>query len=300
MIFTHEINRLLDRISTFFSSDKVEGMITGAVLILIGVLLAKLCRNMFLRAMHTRFNPHQKLIWGRGVFYFILMLFVISGLREMGFKLSVFLGAAGLLTVAIGFASQTSASNLISGLFLIGEGPFEIGDLIQITLIRGQTIEGEVLSIDLMSVKLRTLDNIYIRVPNEQLIKTPVMNLTRFPIRRVPISVAVAYKEDLSQVRRVLLTLASEYPLVLDEPKAIVTVQSFQESSIELLFAVWTRRENYLQVRDEIQEMVRDGFVAHHIAIPFPQMIVSSATPTALDQGVITPSANTTPHGQSK
>jgi len=80
-----------------------------------------------------------------------------------------------------------------------------------------------------------------------------------------------------------LLTLASEYPLVLDEPKAIVTVQSFQESSIELLFAVWTRRENYLQVRDEIQEMVRDGFVAHHIAIPFPQMIVSSATPTALN-----------------
>ncbi|MEY2864305.1 MAG: hypothetical protein RLY58_2012, partial [Pseudomonadota bacterium] len=151
MIFTHEINRLLDRISTFFSSDKVEGMITGAVLILIGVLLAKLCRNIFLRAMNTRFNPHQKLIWGRGVFYFILMLFVISGLREMGFKLSVFLGAAGLLTVAIGFASQTSASNLISGLFLIGEGPFEIGDLIQITLIRGQTIEGEVLSIDLMS-----------------------------------------------------------------------------------------------------------------------------------------------------
>jgi small-conductance mechanosensitive channel len=283
LIFTHEINRLLDRISTFFSSDKVEGMITGAVLILIGVLLAKLCRNMFLRAMNTRFNPHQKLIWGRGVFYFILMLFVISGLREMGFKLSVFLGAAGLLTVAIGFASQTSASNLISGLFLIGEGAFEIGDLIQITLIRGQTIEGEVLSIDLMSVKLRTLDNIYIRVPNEQLIKTPVMNLTRFPIRRVPISVAVAYKEDLSQVRRVLLTLASEYPLVLDEPKAIVTVQSFQESSIELLFAVWTRRENYLQVRDEIQEMVRDGFVAHHIAIPFPQMIVSSATPTALN-----------------
>jgi small-conductance mechanosensitive channel len=283
LIFTHEINHLLDRISTFLSSDKVEGMITGAVLILIGVLLAKLSRTMFLRAMNTRFNPHQKLIWGRGVFYFILMLFVISGLREMGFKLSVFLGAAGLLTVAIGFASQTSASNLISGLFLIGEGAFEIGDLIQITLIRGQTIEGEVLSIDLMSVKLRTLDNIFIRVPNEQLIKTPVMNLTRFPIRRVPISVSVAYKEDLGKVRQVLLTLASEYPLVLDEPQAIVTVQSFQESSIELLFAVWTRRENYLQVRDEIQEMVRNGFVEHDIAIPFPQMIVNSATPDHLN-----------------
>jgi small-conductance mechanosensitive channel len=54
---------------------------------------------------------------------------------------------------------------LISGLFLIGEGSFEVGDTIQITLIRGNTIEGEVISIDLLSVKLLTLDNVYIRLP---------------------------------------------------------------------------------------------------------------------------------------
>src|SRR5699024_11719209 len=60
----------------------------------------------------------------------------------------------------LGFASQTSASNLISGLFLIGEGSFEIGDTVQMTLIRGHTIEGEVISIDLLSVKLLTQDKI--------------------------------------------------------------------------------------------------------------------------------------------
>lgn len=284
MDFTVEFTRILTRLNSYFHSDKFENLITGTILILLGLLLAKLLRNTFLKAMGNRFNPHQKLIWGRGLFYFIFILFVISGLREMGFKLSVFLGAAGLLTVALGFASQTSASNLISGLFLIGEGPFEVGDMIQVTFIRGQVIEGEVLSIDLMSVKLRTLDNIYIRVPNEQLIKTPVLNLTRFPIRRIPIILSIDYNENLGKVRRVLLELASEYPLVLDEPKPIVTVQSFKESNIELLFAVWTRTDNYLKVRDEIQEIVRNGFVEHDIAIPFPQITVNTALPLAEHQ----------------
>jgi small-conductance mechanosensitive channel len=279
MDFTHELSLLIKRFNLYLHSDKFEGLITGLFLMLMGFLIAKGVRNGFMRTMGNRFNSHQKLIWGRGIFYFIFLLFVVSGLREMGLKLSVFLGAAGILTVAIGFASQTSASNLISGLFILGEGAFEVGDMIQITLIRGQTIEGEVLSIDLMSVKLRTLDNVFIRVPNEQLIKTPVMNLTRFPIRRIPITIAVDYKEDLGKVRRVLLDLASEYPLVLDEPKAIVTVQNFKESNIELLFAVWTRTDNYLKVRDEIQEIVRNGFVEHDIAIPFPQITVNTAMP---------------------
>jgi small-conductance mechanosensitive channel len=184
----------------------------------------------------------------------------------------VFLGAAGILTVALGFASQTSATNLISGLFLIGEGSFEVGDTIQITLIRGQTIEGEVISIDLLSVKLLTLDNVYIRLPNEQLIRTPVMNLSKFPIRRIPITLAINFHEDIIKVRQVLLDVASKYPLVMDDPKPTVTVTAFRESSIELLFAVWCRQENALKVRDEMQERVRNGFLENEIEIPVPKM----------------------------
>ena len=61
-----------------------------------------------------------------------LLLAVIWALRELGFQLSALLGAAGLFTVAIGFAAKTSISNLISGLFLIGERPFMIGDFIKV------------------------------------------------------------------------------------------------------------------------------------------------------------------------
>ncbi|WP_151835424.1 mechanosensitive ion channel family protein [Acinetobacter junii] len=259
-------------IFTNINFERLSEIAVALILCLIGFVIARLVSNTFIRTIGSRFNAHQRLLWRRGIFYFIFLLFIMTSLREAGFKLSVFLGAAGILTVALGFASQTSATNLISGLFLIGEGSFEVGDTIQITLIRGQTIEGEVISIDLLSVKLLTLDNVYIRLPNEQLIRTPVMNLSKYPIRRIPITLAINFHEDIIKVKQVLLDVASKYPLVMDDPKPTVTVTAFRESSIELLFAVWCRQENALKVRDEMQERVRNGFLENEIEIPVPKM----------------------------
>jgi len=118
-------------------------------------------------------------------------------LSEMALRIIVrlmglLLGAAGILTVAPGFASQTSASNLVSGLFMIAEHPFGVGDTIRLG-----SIAGEVPSIDLLSVNLRTPDNLYVRIPNETMIKSEITNLTRFPIRRLDLEIGVAYKENL-------------------------------------------------------------------------------------------------------
>ncbi|HMU87378.1 MAG TPA: mechanosensitive ion channel family protein [Agitococcus sp.] len=261
----------LDQMINLPVSDKIEGFIIGALVLLTGYLIAQLVTTAFVKTMSQRLSAHQLLVWRRGIFYFLLGLFSMSALHEMGFKLSVLLGAAGIFTVAIGFASQTSASNLISGLFLIGEGSFMVGDTIKVN----GTI-GEVLSIDLLSIKLRTADNIYVRIPNEQLIKSEVSNLTRFAIRRVPIMVNISYQQDISKVRQVLLTIADKNPLVLDEPKPQVVVQDLASSSINLMFNIWTRKENFLDIRDTIQESIKNAFDEHNIDIPFPQITVNS------------------------
>ena len=269
---TKDVTQTITGIFTNINTDRLTEILVAIILCLIGFLIARFISNTFIRTVGSRFNAHQRLIWRRGIFYFIFLLFFMTSLKEAGFKLSVFLGAAGILTVALGFASQTSASNLISGIFLIGEGSFEIGDTIQITLIRGHTIEGEVISIDLLSVKLLTQDNIYVRLPNEQLIRAPVQNLSKFPIRRIPITLAINFHEDIIKVREVLLDVANKYPLVLTDPKPAVTVTAFRESSIELLFAVWCQNSNFLKVRDEMQERIRNGFLANQIEIPVPKM----------------------------
>jgi small-conductance mechanosensitive channel len=273
------------RLQGLWHNPRSEDLLIGSLLILSGYVLASGLRAALMRTLGHRLSAHQRLIFGRALFYLVFGLFVITGLREMGFKLSVFLGAAGVLTVAIGFASQTSASNLISGLFLIGEGAFAVGDLISVTTVRGQVIEGKVLSIDLMSVKLLTLDNVYIRLPNELLIRTPLLNMTRFPIRRLSILLSIRYEENLGKVRQVLLQLARDYPLILDEPKSIVTVQGFGEASIELLYAVWVQCDNYLKVRDVIQESIRDAFVQHGVQLPLRQLQVRQADEAAGSPG---------------
>ncbi len=285
---SQDIKESMSNIFAHINAERLSEMLVAAILGLFGFFLARLVSNTFIRTAGPRLNSHQRLVWRRGIFYFIFILFLMASLKEAGFKLSVFLGAAGILTVALGFASQTSASNLISGLFLIGEGSFEVGDTIQITLIRGHVIEGEVLSIDLLSVKLITLDNIYVRVPNEQLIRAPVLNLSKFPIRRVPIVLSIDFKEDIIKVRQVLLNVAAQYTLVLDEPKPRVTVTAFRESSIELLFAVWTKQKLFIQVNDEMQERIRNGFLENNIEIPIPKMglVDRLISPITQDQAV--------------
>lgn len=262
------------RLKHFLLSDRLMDFALGLLLLLAGWLLARALRSALMRSLPGRFTRHQRQIWARGIYYSVLLIFIASALHQMGFKLSIFLGAAGILTVALGFASQTSASNLISGLFLIGEGSFAIGDMILVG-----DIQGEVLAIDLLSIKLRTLDNLYIRIPNEHLIKTPLTNLTRFAIRRVPVTLAIGHHEDIAKVRRILLAVADAYPLVLTEPRPIVTMQRFAESSFEVLFAVWTARENFLTVRDEIHERIQSAFVRENINIPLPAMTINPAQP---------------------
>jgi small-conductance mechanosensitive channel len=193
----------------------------------------------------------------------------------MGFKLTAVLGAAGIVGVAVGFAAQTSLSNIISGLFLISERPFEVGDIVKI----GDTT-GVVETIDLLSVKLRTFDNRYVRIPNESLIKTEVTNVTRFPIRRFDIDIGVAYKEDIRKVMKILRNVAEKNRYCLDEPKPLILFKGFGESALEILFGVWFVKEDFLDLRNSILRDIKERFDEEGIEIPFPHQTLYAGSAT--------------------
>jgi len=248
------------------SSDRVFILLRALVIASIGFVVARAASSAVLKVMGKFLDAQQRMIVSRAVYYLLLGLFLLSALHELGFSLSILVGAAGILSVAVGFASQTSASNLISGLFLIVERPFSVGDVIT---LGGTT--GEVLSIDLLSVKLRTFDNLYVRIPNETLIKSEVTTLTKFPIRRIDLQLGVAYKEDIAKVRELLFQLAEENPLSLEEPKPLFIFLGFGDSAINLQFSIWVKRENFLDLKNAIQEEIKTAFEHEGIEIPFPQ-----------------------------
>jgi small-conductance mechanosensitive channel len=262
-------------IVNFLSSEKLWGVTRAIIVIIVGLVIAKLASSGLGKIASKKIDPHRAMILKRGSYYLILILFLVTALHQLGFNLSVLLGAAGIFSVAIGFASQTSASNLISGLFLVAERPFTVGDVIRVG-----TTTGEVLSIDPLSVKLRTFDNLFVRIPNESLIKSEVTTLTRFPIRRADLLVGVAYKEDLKKVRAILEEVADKNPLCLEEPKPRYIFQGFGDSSLDIQFSVWAKRENFLDLKNNIYDEIKIAFDEQGVEIPFPHVSLYTGSVT--------------------
>jgi small-conductance mechanosensitive channel len=262
--------------STWITPERVEKSIR--VLVLLGLILptAWFLSRLVGKFVEKRTNLHYGLMARKFTTYLTTGIILVMVLSDLGFKLTPLLSAAGIVGVAVGFAAQTSLSNFISGLFLISEKPFAVGDVIQM----GDTI-GSVLSIDLMSVKLRTFDNRYVRIPNAKLIQTEFVNATRFPIRRLDINVGVAYKENIEKVKKALKEVADKNPYCLDEPAAVIIFQKYGDSALEFLLGAWCARTDFLNLRNTIMQEIKERFDADGIEIPFPHRTLYTGEVTA-------------------
>jgi small-conductance mechanosensitive channel len=253
----------------FIHPDKMVNIIYAVCLFILGYFIAKRCSSLAERAFAKKFSRHHTMLIRRSVFYSIFTIFAVTSLQHIGFKLSVLLGAAGVFTVAISFASQTAASNLISGIFLLFEHPFKVGDTVEV-----KGIIGVVDSIDLLSTKLKTPDNKLVRIPNEAMIKSEITNLSYFSTRRLEIIVAVAYDCDITLVKSMLIDIANNCDLVLKDPEPNVSINTFANSSVELKFMVWVSTTEISGTRNILQEKIKQQFDRAGIETPVPQYMV--------------------------
>ncbi len=209
----------------------------------------------------------RRLIW-----YPLLLLVLSNTVGILGFDVGILLGAAGLITVAFGFAAQTSAANVISGLFLLGERPFEVGDLIEV-----DDVIGHVVATDLLSVKLCTFENLMVRLPNEALLKSKITNLSHYPIRRIDIPLTISNRQDVNVARDALLDVARRHPLCMDEPSPLFIFEGFGRSGQQLTFCVWAVSHEFLNVRSGIQADIKSTFDALDIEMPYQQVMIQGA-----------------------
>lgn len=266
------MNEHWQQVVTILTAEIWTRLARAVIAAVLGWALAHLASRAVQRFVAQRVDRHHSQIAGKVTSSVLLGLTLAVVLHQLGIDLSLFLGAAGLLTVAIGFASQTAASNLISGLFLVGERPFVIGNTIRV----GSTT-GEVVSIDLLSVKLRTADNLLVRISNETLLKSEIINLSAFPIRRLDIPIGVDYGEDVNRVRALLMQVADRNPQCLDEPGPGFQFTGFGDSALTMLFSVWVASDSYLEVRTQVLQEIKEHFDAAGISMPFPQHTVHLA-----------------------
>nr|WP_319512622.1 mechanosensitive ion channel family protein [uncultured Draconibacterium sp.] len=261
--------------SKYFNAANFEKLMWVVLILVVGTALIYFLAFIVKKLLPRSLSQQRKMIIQRLIYYsgFLLLAFII--LAQLNISLAPFFGAAGVIGLVVGVASQTSIGNIVSGFFLVGEKSFEIGDVIKV----GDKA-GVVFSIDLLSIKIRTFDNQLLRIPNQTIISTELINVTRFPIRRLDFNVSVAYKEDLAKVKTLLEEVAKANPLSLDEPEPLIVFKDFGASGIDILLGVWFEKQNYLKVKNSIFQEIKARFDAEGIEIPFPHVTLYTGEAT--------------------
>ncbi|KTC65627.1 mechanosensitive ion channel MscS (plasmid) [Legionella adelaidensis] len=231
-------------------------------LVLFGLLVAKKTSLLIEKAVIKKYTRHQAMLVQKIIFYVLLAIFIVSALQELGFRMTALLGAAGILTVAVGFASQTAASNLVSGIFLLFERPFRIGDVIEV-----KTFQGTVESIDWLSTKIKTKDNTLIRIPNESIMKSEIINYNYFKIRRLKLSFPIAYQNQIPRIREILTQLAEKNELILKQPRPTIEIDNLSEGGLQIKFIVWTKSTDVPVVKNQLFEVLKERLEKEEIKL---------------------------------
>lgn len=254
-------------LSKYFNAQTLEKGLRIILILAIGLLIIYSVAFLVRRILPDKLSKQRKMIINRFIQYSGLITLFLILVSELNIDMAAIFGTAGVIGLVIGVASQTSIGNIVSGFFLVSEKSFELGDVIKI----GDK-SGVVYSIDLLSIKIKTFDNLLIRVPNQTVISSEVTNVTRFPIRRLDFNVSVAYKEDLQKVKKILENVAKKNPLSLDEPEPLIVFTDFGDSGINILLGIWFEKTNYLKVKNSIFQEIKIAFDNEGIEIPFPHV----------------------------
>lgn len=200
--------------------------------------------------------------------YAVLIMIIAD---QAGIPTTSFLAVLGSAGLAIGMALQGSLSNFAGGVLILLLKPFRVGDyIVEDNKGNGGTVE----RIDLFYTYLTTPDNRRIVIPNGSLANTSLTNVSAKEIRRLDLSVGIAYSADLLKAKKLLYHILSEREKVLEDKGITVFVDSLGESSVNLGFRAWVKAGDYWTEKWEIMEEVKLQFDANGVEIPFNQIDV--------------------------
>jgi small-conductance mechanosensitive channel len=204
----------------------------------------------------------------------IFTIGVILALDAMGFNIMPFVAGAGVAGIAIGFAAKDTLSNLIAGVLLIIDRPFEVGDRIEVwSAPKNAATWGDVIDIGLRATKIRTTDNIVIVIPNNEIMKRDIINYTTVTKEiRVRIPIGVAYDADINKAKEIIIKTALELDWVMQKPAPKVVVRNFGDSAVDLEARIWiSRPRKRMDTISHVTDRVKEVFQEEGIEIPYPK-----------------------------
>lgn len=192
--------------------------------------------------------------------------------------LTAWLASAGIIGIAVGFAAKDTLANLFSGIFIVADAPYKLGDVI---VLEGG-MRGQVTKIGIRSTRVLTMDDVEITVPNALLGNSKIINETGGPYvkQRVGVSVDVAYGSDIDHVREVLLRCPVGVKYISEHPKPQVRLKELGASGLKVDLLVWLDDAPMrLYVIDALNTAIYKSFAKEGIEIPYTRYDVHIVRP---------------------
>ena len=266
------LNMILEAVINFLPKLGAAALILLATYLLSKWLARFLRKRMEQRQQDAELIVLLEMITRLG----ILTLGIVLALDQIApGRFNTLIAGLGIGGIAIGFGLQDIIKNFISGILILLQQPFEIGDSIEVS-----GFGGTVLNISVRATELKTWDGRIVLIPNDDVYASSVVNYSKSVHRRVSLTVGVGCDSDLDKVARVTHQVIAGLPGVLKDPPPAVTFRNFGESSIDFTLLFWTdtMEVGINDAQDAAIKALKEVFDREGIDLPYPTLSIISAT----------------------
>jgi len=250
----------------------IQGLMAFVTVFLTAVVVSQMSRFLLMEEILPRFRLRRGVPGAVDVLcrYGIMLLGFLIALAAAGLDFSKVTLLVSALGVGIGFGLQNVVNNFVSGFILVFEHPVQVGDFIE-----AGTTFGEIRKIGFRASVLRTPDGADLIIPNSELTGSRVVNWSLSDrLRRISVSVNVAYGTDPNRMINILLGIAQKHKDILTMPAPQAVFDRFGDSALNFTLLCWTTVDNFFIARSELTIAVNNALNENGIQIPFPQQDV--------------------------
>lgn len=251
----------------------INNLIVSILIIVWSIFAARILRAIIgaisSRAReHSLVRPQTLPLFNNIASVLVLVLATYLVFSAWDIDMTAWLASAGIIGIAVGFAAKDTLANLFSGVFILADSPYKIGDYV--VLEGGE--RGKVTHIGIRSTRILTRDDVEVTIPNAIIGNTRVTNESGGPYEkyRIRVPVGVAYGSDIDQVRQVLMQVAEDEEQVCDNPEPRVRFRSFGNSSLDFELLCWVYNPEFRgRVLDALNTHIYKRFMSEGIEIPY-------------------------------
>ena len=277
------ISQILEYVGKFrdvFETLKIDLFLSVVINIIVAIVLFKLT-DIFIAKLksHSKNSDNQSLsghlipILEKIVKFLILFFILASFLQSNGYSITSLIAGFGITGLAVGFAAQQTIADFFGTLAIIADKMYKIGDYIKI----GE-IEGTVEDINLLSTKIRTLDDFLVSIPNNNISGTVITNISKAHKRRINEVFGVTYDtsdEKLQRAKEIINEVCKDNKNIYDNP--VIFTETLSASSIDIKLLAYVKTKNYndfVQIRSDVILEIVKRFRAENIDFAFPSQSI--------------------------